>query len=504
VNPTASTTVSGPTLTCASGSITGSGADSCTVSLATAAPAGGVLVSLSSNNAAVTLPATVHVPAQATSAAFTATAALISTTQTAMLTASTSAGSETFNLQLNPPTAAAPTTTPTLSASSASVSFGSVQTGQSATLPLTISSTGTSPVTISAISVAGSTFSATGITVPATLNPGQSATVTLGFSASAVNAYAGALTISSDSSQGDVVVNLSAAAIAAPPAITPPAALRTLSCSSSTMTGSGTDACTVSLTAAAPSGGLAVSLASSTLAVTVPASITVPASATSASFSAAVAAVATAETVTLTASAGGASGGFALQLSSAPTIALSANATSVTFGNVALNSPATQSITLTSTGTGAVVVSAISITGTGFAVSGATVPLTLQAGQTATINLQFDPKSSGAASGQLTITSDATSNSTIGIGLNGTGSSYSVSLTWAAPSGASDQVVGYNIYRATGSSSTYVKLNSSVNAPVVFSDATVATGASYDYYVTSVDSSGNESVPSNTATLNIP
>jgi fibronectin type 3 domain-containing protein len=43
-----------------------------------------------------------------------------------------------------------------------------------------------------------------------------------------------------------------------------------------------------------------------------------------------------------------------------------------------------------------------------------------------------------------------------------------------------------------------------VNAPEVFSDATVAIGASYDYYVTSVDSSGNESVPSNTATLNIP
>jgi fibronectin type 3 domain-containing protein len=151
-----------------------------------------------------------------------------------------------------------------------------------------------------------------------------------------------------------------------------------------------------------------------------------------------------------------------------------------------------------------VVVSAISITGTGFAVSGATSPLTLQAGQTATINLQFDPKSSGAVSGQLTITSNATSNSTIGIGLTGTGASYSVSLTWAAPSGSSDQVVGYNIYRATGSSSTYVKLNSSVNAPEVFSDATVAIGASYDYYVTSVDSSGNESVPSNTATLNIP
>jgi hypothetical protein len=208
--------------------------------------------------------------------------------------------------------------------------------------------------------------------------------------------------------------------------------------------------------------------------------------------------------VTLTATAGGASGGFALQLSSAPALALSANATSVAFGNVALNSPATQSITLTSTGTGAVVVSAISITGTGFAVSGATSPLTLQAGQTATINLQFDPKSSGAVSGQLTITSNATSNSTIGIGLTGTGASYSVSLTWAAPSGSSDQVVGYNIYRATGSSSTYVKLNSSVNAPEVFSDATVAIGASYDYYVTSVDSSGNESVPSNTATLNIP
>src|SRR5208282_822959 len=115
------------------------------------------------------------------------------------------------------------------------------------------------------------------------------------------------------------------------------------------------------------------------------------------------------------------SGSFALQLSSTPAIGLSANATNVTFGNVALNSPATQSITLTSTGTGAVTISAISITGAGFTVSGATSPLTLRAGQTATISVQFDPTSSGAASGKLTIASNATSNSTIGIALSGTG-----------------------------------------------------------------------------------
>ena len=63
----------------------------------------------------------------------------------------------------------------------------------------------------------------------------------------------------------------------------------------------------------------------------------------------------------------------------------------MSFGNVGLNSPVTQSVILTSSGTAPVTVSTAVILGAGFTVSGSTLPVTLNAGQTATLNVQFDP-----------------------------------------------------------------------------------------------------------------
>src|SRR5208282_6615165 len=123
-------------------------------------------------------------------------------------------------------------------------------------------------------------------------------------------------------------------------------------------TGAGTDTCTVGLSAVAPTGGFAVSLASNNSSVTVPTSVTVAAGSTTASFTATVSSVSTAQTATLTASAGSVTKTFALQLSPGiPT--LSVNATTIDFGDVVDYSTATQSLILSSTGTAAVTVSAV-------------------------------------------------------------------------------------------------------------------------------------------------
>ena len=160
------------------------------------------------------------------------------------------------------------------------------------------------------------------------------------------------------------------------------ATLEALTCASGSMTGSGTDACTMTLSGAAPSGGFTVSLASDNSAVTVPATVIVAAGATTASFTATVSSVSTAQTATLSASAGGVMETFALQLNASgqggegvPT--LSINSSSVAFGDVTLNIPAAQSLILSSTGTAAVTVSAATVTGGGFTASGVTFPLTL-------------------------------------------------------------------------------------------------------------------------------
>jgi hypothetical protein len=107
-------------ISCGSASITGAGTDACTVTLNTAAPIGGLIVSLSSNNTAVTVPATVTVPANATSAGFTATVASVAGAQAATVTATTGSVAETFALQLN-----ADTPTLTVSTSSSPSTYGS-------------------------------------------------------------------------------------------------------------------------------------------------------------------------------------------------------------------------------------------------------------------------------------------------------------------------------------------------------------------------------------------
>ncbi len=183
---------------------------------------------------------------------------------------------------------------------------------------------------------------------------------------------------------------------------------------------------------------------------------------------------------------------------------LSINATSLTFGDVALNTPATQSLTLTSTGGAAVTVSAATVTGSGFSISGATFPLTLNLNQSATLEIEFDPTTAGAASGQLTIISDSLTNPTAVISLSGTGVSYQVDLSWDAPSSSPEPVAGYDIYRATNGSSSYQLLNSAIIAQTSYTDSTVQPGESYGYYVESVDAEGNVSAPSNTYTVNIP
>ena len=195
--------------------------------------------------------------------------------------------------------------------------------------------------------------------------------------------------------------------------------LASLTCAQRSVTGAGTESCTVTLTAATAS-GLVVSLSSNDLAVVLPASVTVTAGATEASFQAAISAVGTTQTATVTASAAGVSASFALQLNAAAAI-LSPSSSSLSFGSVNVNTPTTQSVTLTSTGNAAVTVNSVTVTGSGFTVSGATFPLTLNPNQTAVLNVRFDPAAAGTAIGTLTIASNSSTGSSSVISLSGSG-----------------------------------------------------------------------------------
>jgi hypothetical protein len=190
----------------------------------------------------------------------------------------------------------------------------------------------------------------------------------------------------------------------------------------------------------------------------------------------------------------------------AATSTLSVGAVSVAFGNVTVGTPATQTVNLTSAGTAAVTISTIAVTGSGLTFSGPALPASLTPGQTAQLNIQFDPSAVGAMTGQLTITSNSSTGATATVNLTGTGvaAAYAVDLTWDAPTSSADPVVGYNIYRAPSGSSSYQLLNSTVDSQTAYADSTVQNGASYNYIVESVDASGVESVPTGPVAVTIP
>lgn len=392
----------------------------------------------------------------------------------------------------------------TLSVSPSTVPFGSVAIGSSATGQITLTNSSASPVSVTNIALSGGSFTMDGLgTLPATIAANSTAQLNVQFSPTVDGSASGQVVITNNTvATPSLTIELIGSGAQSVPA------LSSLSCTNASMTGSGSDACTVALASAAPSSGILVDLTSSSTAVTVPSSVLVPGNATSVGFTATVAAVSSSASVTLTARANGASETFALALApssgSTAGASLTVNASSVAFGNVPVGTPATQSVTLSSTGTAAVTVNSAAVSGTGFSVSGATFPLTLNPSQTATLSLQFDPTATGAATGKLTIASNSSSNSSAAVALSGTGVPLGVDLSWSAPSSSSDSISGYNIYRATGSSSSYQKLNSSVNSPASYMDSSVQASTTYQYYVTTVDSSGTESTPSNTATVAIP
>ena len=317
--------------------------------------------------------------------------------------------------------------------------------------------------------------------------------LTVHFNPTTAGSATGQLAIAS--SAGTEAVSLSGAGKTTAPT------LSTLSCSSTSLAGSISDSCKVILSGAAPKNGVTVALASSSTKLKVPASVTIPATATSATFAADASAVSTAQSVTLTATTGGTSKSLSLQLS--PDVAqLSVDATSVSFGAVILNQITTEVVTLTSVGKAAVTVQSLSVTGTGFSLSPVSLPATLNPGRTLLLTLVYTAKTNGSQKGQLTIASNSSTNPTLTINLSAASTPHRVELSWNAPADSSKPVSDYGVYRANAGTGSFARIGTT--GQTSYTDTSVQSGSSYDYYVTSVGSSGGESKPSNTFTTKIP
>ncbi|HET6206006.1 MAG TPA: choice-of-anchor D domain-containing protein [Terracidiphilus sp.] len=157
------------------------------------------------------------------------------------------------------------------------------------------------------------------------------------------------------------------------------------------------------------------------------------------------------------------------------TVQLSVSASRVDFGSVPLNTVSTRTLTLTAMGTASVTVNSATLDGTGFAVSEATFPVTLNPGKSLTLQLNFNPTVAGSASGTMTIASNSSLGHTATVGLSGMGTNSinPVLALSAATLNFGEVAVGVPV-------SLPVTLTSTGTSPVTVSGATLS-GAGFTF-----------------------
>ncbi|MEY2400307.1 MAG: hypothetical protein QOJ08_418, partial [Ilumatobacteraceae bacterium] len=313
-----------------------------TVTLVSPAPAGGVTVALSSHDTRwATVPATVTVPAGASSADFVVNT-LQNTSgegQFSIIYASSGGIQRQQSIQVNPAGTPRVGALAGLTMTPATVVGGNTSTGR-ATLQLAAPSGGVVVnLFINGVSPPAS--------VPASVTvPAGSTSATFTVNTTAIGGANQIVNIVAGTTNSSAEAKLTLTEPAAPP---PPASLSALSLSPSTVDGASGSTGTIILTSPAPSGGFAVSLSSSNTAVaTVPATATVPAGASSATFAVATSAVTATGTANISASANSVTRSAVLTVNpAAPPPPTTLSAVSLSPSTVVGGNPSTGTVTLT-------------------------------------------------------------------------------------------------------------------------------------------------------------
>jgi hypothetical protein len=423
----------------------------------------------------------------------------------------TSGASSSSSLMLMSNAPTSPTTIPLSGAGSAQVlqltpsttalSFGNQTLNASATQSVTLTNTGNSAVSISQVNVAGTGFSLNGSAPVVTLSAGQAASFSVTFTPTVAGNATGSASVVSTAANSPLSISLAGVGVQPQISVVPGSVsfgtvtVGQTNSQTITLSNPGTANLTVTQSAGPGTGfgltGLALPL---TLAPGKSAAFTVsftPTSGTNSSSSLTLISNAPNSPTTIPLSGTGL----------APVLQLTPSTTSLSFGSQALNASATQSVTLTNTGNAAVSISQVNVTGTGFTLSGSAPLVTLSAGQAASFSVTFTPTAAGSDAGSASVVSTA-ANSPLSISLSGSGAQpHFVSLAWSETSSG---VVGYNVYSSSQPSGPYSRLNTAPVATMAYTDNTVQSGQTYYYWITALDSSGDESAFSSDVAVTIP
>ncbi len=161
-----------------------------------------------------------------------------------------------------------------------------------------------------------------------------------------------------------------------------------------------------------------------------------------------------------------------LTVNAAPTPNIQVSPASINFGNDVAGSTLSQPVIITNSGTATLTITQVIESGAGFTVSGFSLPLNVSVGQHATITVAFLPTSIGAASGNISIVSNAPTSPT-SVSVSGTGIAATLTLG-IAPTSLSFG----NVTTGTSSAAQNIIITNTGNSNVAISQITVS-GAGY-------------------------
>ncbi|MGB2779076.1 MAG: choice-of-anchor D domain-containing protein, partial [Candidatus Acidiferrum sp.] len=161
-----------------------------------------------------------------------------------------------------------------------------------------------------------------------------------------------------------------------------------------------------------------------------------------------------------------------LTVNAAPAPAIQVSPSPMNFGSEVVGSNSTQTLIITNTGTATLTITQVTETGSVFSVSGYSLPISVNAGNQTTITVAFLPTSTGAASGSISIVSNAPTSPTA-VSLTGTGIAATLTLSISPTTLAFG-----NVTTGTSSVPQTVTITNTGNANVTISQITL-TGGSY-------------------------
>jgi hypothetical protein len=373
--------------------------------------------------------------------------------------------------------------------------YGSVNVGQTESQALVLTNTGQTAVLISSISVGDSEFTVSGINPPMTLDAGQSVTGSVTFSPSSNGWTHGDITITSNAENSSLLVPIEGAGAVSAALVANPSSLAfgqvpvgSSTADSVVVTNSRSSSVTVNSLQILGT-GFSVSGPAMPMTLSSEQSITLK--------------------ISFAPQGAGAAAGSIFLSGPDLGIPVTGNGTaigqltvspgSLNFGSVNVGSSTTQPSSFTATG-GSVTISSASSSNSQFTISGVSLPVTVNSGQSVSFDVIFAPTASGADSAMLSFASNASNQGSESLSGTGVLTQYSVNLSWNA---STSSVSGYNVYRGTAPG-TYSKINSALDANTSYSDSTVASGVTYYYAATSVNSSGQESGYSSPVQVSVP